>query len=269
MLSFIEDFMPNKKLSFYTLSRQYDSDVERVIKNVYDQVDEIVVILNNSMTARLSKSVDPIGKVVIFIKKHTYFPDMRNYALSKVHGDWVCWLDSDEIFSEAFLKKMRGFTNQDTYDGYKLKRIHFYKTPHHVFDAFSHLRLCKVTDKLKYVGIVHELLMGVSNRRKLRSDKQVIYHFNKYSDIKAKNLEYLTLLEKEYNYALKIDDKKLIELAEFRIWCNRNIDNVDKYYDRRAFNNVWRQYKRRLEKVLAGQNHYHLNLHRLEKAHIR
>jgi len=261
--------MRNKKniLSFYTLSRYYDADIERTLKNVYKYADEIVVILNNPRKETKNLDYDIEKKVTFYIKSHTYFADMRNFALSKLHGDWVMWLDSDEIFSEEFLKKIKKYINQTEYDGYKIKRIHFYKTKRQVFDAFSHLRLCRKNPQLRYVGIVHELLMGVSNRKKLRSTREVIYHLNRYEDIVDNNIYYLTLLNKEYEYALKSHDLKLIELAEFRIWCNRNIDNVDNYYDKRKFGNVWASYKRRLDRVLAGNKHYHESLKRLEKAY--
>ncbi|MFQ5452060.1 MAG: glycosyltransferase [Candidatus Paceibacterota bacterium] len=255
-------------ISFYIMSKVFTDEVKRAVDNVYSYVDEIIVVLHDDTNAqKKARSYDPNDKIKIYQKKFTYFADMRNHALNHTTGDWITWLDSDEIFSPFFLQNIKALANQSKYDGYKIHRLHFYKTKYEVEDPFSHLRLFKKKKGLRYVGMVHELLTGLRCIKLLKSRKYEVWHFNNYKYMKANNQKYRAILEKELEFARKLNDRKLIELAKFRIWSNRNIDCVDYFYNPAKMKEVQKEFKQRLKEVLGDKKHYHNLLVKLEKAH--
>jgi glycosyltransferase involved in cell wall biosynthesis len=260
--------MKRKSISFYIFAERADEGVIRAVKNVYDFVDELIVRLDEKKEgAELLEEIDRQSKIKIFPQKFTDFADVRNFALSKVTGDWVLTLDSDEIFSRALLNNLARYVEDEKFDGYKFNRIHFYKSKEEARDPFQHLRLFRKTKGVKYTGSVHELLEGVERIYKCQSWKSVILHFNKYRDMVSKNKRYHAILEEELKLAKKGDYPQLVELAKFRLWCNENIDNPEHFKDLEKMSDLKQEFELKLKQVLKGRKHYHHDLAKLE--HLR
>lgn len=255
-------------ISFYCMSPDLSIGLKRAVQNVYSFVDEIIIILGlDPKKATLPVYFDPVHKIKIFYKPFTYFADMRNFALSKITGQWVLMLDSDEIFSAKLLENIRTLVQTKRYDGYKFHRVHFYQMPDETMDIFMHTRLFRA-GKVLYVGRVHELLDGLINIKDVKDTKQVILHFNKLTDMGKNNIKYLAILERELALAKKYKNERLYATTEFRIWANTHIDNIRLYKNPKLSQAVKREfYKRRdnLMKVLGNKKNYHEELLALEK----
>jgi len=256
----------DSKISFYTFSEVVDEGTLRAIKNVYNFVDELVVRLNKKNIGLSEiKKIDEKKKIKVINKDFTCFADIRNFCLANTLGDWILTLDSDEIFSAEFLKNIRKYVKNGDVSGYKIKRIHFYKTKNEAPDPFLHLRFFKKNHNTKYSGLVHELLSGVEKIKKINNNKEIIYHFNSFSDMLKKNQKYRTILKKELHLAQQKQDEDLIKLAKFRLWSNVNIDDPRNFSDRKKMDEIMGQFKIKLKKVLRGRTNYHEDLYRLEK----
>lgn len=262
--------MKNKRnsISFYCISPDLSVGLKRAIQNVYSFVDEIIIILgSDTKKAALPVYFDPQYKIKTFYKPFTYFAQMRNFALSKITGQWILTLDSDEIFSTKLLENVRILVQTKRYDGYKFHRVHFYQTPNETMDIFMHTRLFRA-GKVLYVGKVHELLDGLINIKEVMDTKQVILHFNRLSDMGKNNIKYLAILERELELAKKYKNERLRAATEFRIWANLHVDNIRIYKNPRLAQAIKREfYKRRdqLMKVLGNKKNYHEELLALEK----
>jgi len=260
------------KISFYIFSENIDEGVIRATENVYNFVDEIIVRVgvSNDNQENLG-SIDRDNKVKIIRKKFTTFAGIRNICLENCLNEWILTLDSDEVFSQDFLKKIRNYAKAEDIDGYKVKRIHFYGTKHEVFDPFSHLRFFRNSPKLKYLGLVHELLSGVNKARvkEIGNNREVIYHYNQYEDMVSKNKEYRLLLKEEKKLAIESKDSNLIDLADFRLWSNANIDNPEHFQDKEKMQAIMTEFSKKLEEMLGGRENYHKELGRLERMRLK
>lgn len=257
-----------KKLSFYTVAERL-AELQMSVNNVYEYVDEIILRVGPEETeesiSKFLKQHDKEDKVKIFKKKFTNFADIRNFALFKTTGDWVLTLDSDETFSEKSLKSLRKLIQQDKYDGYKFFRIHFYKTAKQAMDPFKHKYLFRRKAGVKYAGNVHELLTGIEKIMEITDRKMVIYHYNSYSYMIKNNKKYHSILLGELAAAKKAESTHLIDLANFRLWANANIDNPENFRDEKKMKELQSEFDKRLKAVLGNNTHYHAELAQLEK----
>lgn len=258
----------HNSISFYCISPDFSDSLKRAIQNVYSFVDEVIIVFgSDSKKPTLPVYFDPQHKIKTFYKPFTHFSDMRNFALSKISGQWVLMLDSDEIFSTKLLENLRLLVSTKKYDAYKFHRVNFYQTPNETMDIFTHTRLFRAGIAL-YVGRVHELLDGIINIKEVMDTKQVILHFNRLSDMEKNNRKYLAILQRELEFANKSKNQHLRAVAEFRIWANIHIDNVKIFNDPYLVKTAReRFYKRRSElmKVLGNKKNYHEELLALEK----
>lgn len=259
------------KISFYTFSEDISPGVIRAIKNVYQYVDDIVIRVGKKENLDILSKIDPSNKVRVFQKKFTTFADVRNFCLSKTLFDWVLTLDDDETFSSIFLSSLAELKKDRKVFGYKINRIHFYHTKKEVFDPFKHLRFFKKNKGVRYLGRVHELLDGIEKNRvkEISNINMTIFHFNKYKDMVLKNKKYLAILQDELAIAEKTKDSRLINLAEFRIWSNQNIDNVGNFYKLEKMKTIRKEFDARLEQVLGKDKNYHKRLMKLESIYLK
>lgn len=114
--------------------------------------DEIIVIHDGDI---------PEHNLDIKIYSHPLngdFASQRNYALEKAKGEWVLFVDSDEIVSPQLAKEILGAIDQPNISGYYLKRVDsFYNQTlrHGETGDIKILRLAK-KDAGKFCRPVHE-----------------------------------------------------------------------------------------------------------------
>lgn len=260
----MKNSLEQPKLSFYTFAKNLDASCLRTISNVYDYVDELIVILSNEFAiSETLKVPDLQKKVKFFYEPFRNYAQMRNFALAKVTGKWVLALDSDETLSTKLLLNLRKLITDQQYTGYKIMRIHYYQTKNQVYDPFLHLRLFKLSPIVKYVGQVHELLMNVKKISKIMDKEMVIFHFNTLETMIENNKKYYQMLMQYKAAATKYSNQNLVDLADFLIWCNQNIDNPLYITKRQNLKRVKTEYQRRLKLILNGRKHYHDDLAKL------
>ncbi|OGK64997.1 hypothetical protein A2313_02720 [Candidatus Roizmanbacteria bacterium RIFOXYB2_FULL_41_10] len=262
----MEKLSKQSKVSFYTFANKTDQPLLRAIKNVYNSVDKLVVVLNHkSLEYKQIKALDKENKIEIYNHRFRNYSQMRNFALSKIESGWVLILDSDETFSETFLKKIPHLVSSNEYSGYKVPRIHFYNTKYQTFDPFLHLRLYKKTPAIKYVGQVHEMLMNVKKVKKIVDPKMAINHYNSLSVMIKNNKKYHQMLLEYRKIANQYKDENLIKLSDFLIWCNQNIDNPLFFVHKKGLKKVQEEYQIRLKQILRGRKHYHRDIIKLNQ----
>ena len=78
----------------------------RSLNSIKGQVDEIVVVDTGSMDNTIAVAQKQ-GAIVYPYKWQNDFSSARNYALEKLEGDWVVFLDADEYFTAATMNNLR------------------------------------------------------------------------------------------------------------------------------------------------------------------
>lgn len=136
------------------------------IQSIHGAVDEIVVVDNGSTdrTPRLARS---FPKVKLLTSDAADFAALRNLGLQHVGGDWLMWLDADEVFYPDLAAAMPRLTADPDVDGYTcwfyhLMRSYWYMQNSCDRDGLFYRRfLVRRVPGLRWEGRVHERLVGV------------------------------------------------------------------------------------------------------------
>lgn len=176
---------------------------EEAIKNCLQSLswcDEVIVIDDESVdnTVKIAQS----SKATVYVRAlNNNFSSQRNFGLQKAKGDWVLFVDADEIVSPALWFEIMQHTNSpnDNYSGYYLKRQdtlwnHVLKNGE--TGNIKFLRLGK-KDTGKWEGAVHEAWNITGQKMTLNNPLMHYPHItvenflndiNFYTDIRAKEL---------------------------------------------------------------------------------
>lgn len=109
-----------------------------MLKSIKDLADEIIIVDDNSTdnTKDMIKELDNpnIQHYVYGFGQH--FGNGRQYANDKATGDWVLWLDADEVIHENDIEQLRKFIEdaekEDKFDVCHLEYIHFIENFGHI-----------------------------------------------------------------------------------------------------------------------------------------
>lgn len=158
------------KISFCLLNYYEDWLVCRAVSQVYDYVDEILI-------GDCSRGKDKLPAVVKGFSKIRIVPDpgfdegtefswakWRNYVQSFASGDWILWIDPDEIYPLRMMKKLRDWLRET-----KVEAVGFIRV---AYETHKRIKIRNKEPKircwrnLKYIhwkGKIHENPVGFRN----------------------------------------------------------------------------------------------------------
>lgn len=93
--------------------------VEHCIKSVVEQIgtEDEIIIINDGSTDSSEIIIDQYRKrypqIQYFFQKNQGLSDARNKGLNRATGDYVIWLDSDDILCTEALKKLSEYTRKN------------------------------------------------------------------------------------------------------------------------------------------------------------
>jgi len=131
------------------------------IKSVYDAVQEIVVVDNGSTDGTV-ESIKGFSKAKLYFSDEASFSDLRNFALSKISGDWVLIVDADEVFYDDLKERLQALVRDETVDAYicwfyQLMRSYYYMQNRSDCDPiFKKIHIIRNVPGFHYEGAVHE-----------------------------------------------------------------------------------------------------------------
>ncbi len=136
---------------------------ERHIKAVLESVKEIadqIVVLDSGSEDRTLEIVKPFG-VEVHYRPFDNFVNQKNYLLSLCRGEWVLFLDDDEVVSAELSKSIKEAVSRNSdFSGYRINRVTNYlgRWIRHAWNPDYQLRLAK-RKRCRWVGdMVHERL---------------------------------------------------------------------------------------------------------------
>lgn len=112
--------IPNTKIIGISLIRDEDVFIERVLKNVYDFCDKILVA-DNCSTDKTGEIVKGLAKTNPKIEYHRIQSCSESHQMIEKYAGtntWVFGLDGDEIYDPAGMLKMREDLLAGKYDGW-------------------------------------------------------------------------------------------------------------------------------------------------------
>jgi len=144
-------------LSVIVFSRNEQKNIIDCLKTV-DWADEIVLIDDYS-TDNTIKLAKKFKNLKVFKHHLKDFASQHNFAINKVKGDWLFFLDADERVSPALKSQIKQAVRSNQLAGFKVNRINIFLGKRLRYGGWSPdqpTRLFK-KDKLKrWQGIIHE-----------------------------------------------------------------------------------------------------------------
>jgi len=168
-------------ISVVVLTLNEEDRISRCLKSV-SWADEIIVVdsFSSDATADLaSKFTDNI-----LFRKFDSFSAQRSFAVEQAKGDWVFFLDADEVVSEGFEKEVRDIVNDSSCCAYRVDRLEFFMGDFICHGGFGlgqhnhHIRLWRKGSGF-FVGDVHEKLVVNGDVGRMKS--HILHYSNEGS----------------------------------------------------------------------------------------
>lgn len=179
---------PEATISVCMIVKDEAEQIERCLKSIHDQVDEIIVVDTGSQdnTRALAQGFEKV-KLYDFEWSHD-FAAARNEALSHATQDWILSLDADEYVADDFVAQLRpflGLAQQPDLYAFPILAVDSAGEIDHSNSISMVPRLFPNREAYRYRGKVHEMVYH-QERKKLdyMSLKQLpIYHVGYRPDI--------------------------------------------------------------------------------------
>ncbi len=184
-------------ISVVVLTKNEEKNLEKCLKALL-WCDEILVIDDNSndKTVQIAKKFD----VKVFQQTLQDFSLQRNFGLEKAQGEWILFIDADELVSKDLKEEIQKIIkNTKKYDGFYLKRVDELWKKILLHGEIGNIRLLRLgrKEKGKWRGRVHEVWeingrIGELKNKLIHYPHQSIEEFlkeiNSYTDLRAKEL---------------------------------------------------------------------------------
>jgi len=108
------------RLSGIVLTRNEEDGIVKCLKKL-SFCDEIIVI-DDCSTDKTLEYARKIGVITYKRNLAGDFAGQRNFGLSKAGGDWVLFVDADEIVSNKLAQEIKKVTKNGEMDGYSVNR---------------------------------------------------------------------------------------------------------------------------------------------------
>lgn len=175
-------------------------------KNIKDCLESLkwceeILIVDNHSEDKTVEIAEKMGAKVLTSELNNDFSSIRNFALDKVKGEWVLFIDADERVSNNLISEILNIKEKalNEFDGFYIKRIDFMwgrELKHGETRDTRLLRLAR-RNKGEWKGKVHE---EWKVNGKIGELKNPIFHYphqsmseflreiNFYTDIRSKEL---------------------------------------------------------------------------------
>jgi len=131
-----------------------NSSLDELFLKSLSLADEVVIVVDSQFRKPVKR-----GKINYYYHPLSHdFSTQRNFALDKSHGEWVLFVDDDEIISSELMKEIRQNIDQSTLSGFLIPRkdICFHQVINHGESGdIKLLRLAKQSAG-KFTRKVHE-----------------------------------------------------------------------------------------------------------------
>lgn len=154
---------PAQSLSVCIIARDAELTLGKCLDSLKDVADEIIVAVDENtkdatreIAKRYVKGFSPKDELVFDIKSpmETGFDEARNTSVAKAKGDWVLWIDSDEVLFHP--ERLQKYLRQNQFNAYAIRQIHYSVEPAGVLRIDLPARLFRNHSGVKFFGVVHE-----------------------------------------------------------------------------------------------------------------
>lgn len=196
------------KVSICMIVKNEEANIERCLTSLRTFADELIVVDTGS-TDRTIDLCKAAGAQVYTFEWNGSFSDARNFSLDQATGDWVLWMDADEVLDVTSSVDWKERLLEETEPVLNIHLINYMgdsPDPNETFHI-AHTRLFRNRIGLRFLYNIHETLnveevfTGENALSKIKQfDGLTIYHYGyltPYILAKDKSKRNLLLLERE------------------------------------------------------------------------
>lgn len=183
-------------VSLAMIVRNEVATLPRLLDSVAGFVDEIVIVDTGSNDGTLDVAQRYTDNVAT-ITWPDDFSVARQEAFDRASGEWVCWLDADDVVLGAeHIRRLAGEAPRDV-DGFYWRYVYGQDPAGRSTCEFWRERCVRNDGSFRWQGRVHETLWSSAPARLVRSDAVVVEHHSPPDRAEAKSRRNLALLERE------------------------------------------------------------------------
>ncbi|MFL5883949.1 MAG: glycosyltransferase [Thermoleophilaceae bacterium] len=189
------------KLSLCMIVKDEEEMLPRCLDSVHDAVDEIVIVDTGS-TDRTVEIAESFGAKVLHKEWTGDFAEARNASFDAATGDWILYLDADEVLVKEDAERLRAVTGRVWRESFFIVETNFTgDAGDGTATTHSTLRVFRNRPEYRFEGRIHEQIA------------HTLPAFN------AERLEYSTIRIEHYGYlgavrSSKEKSRRNIELLE-------------------------------------------------------
>lgn len=191
---------PAQSLSVCVIARDAELTLAKCLDSIQGIADEIIVAVDENtkdatreIAIKYAKGFSSIDELVFDIPSplDSGFDAARNACIARAKGDWVLWIDADEVMfhPERLKKYLRG----NGLNAYALRQIHYSVEPPGVMRVDLPARLFRNHTGVKFFGVVHEhpeteINKGIGHAM-LIGDVSIAHYGYSTEDVRRKRFE--------------------------------------------------------------------------------
>lgn len=153
------------RLSGCLIVRNNETTIRPCLESLKPWVDELIVVDTGSTDAT-PRIAEEIGARVFHWPWQDDFAAARNVSLDHARGEWLFWMDSDDVIPEDCGRKLRALADgkhPDHLFGYVMQ-VHCPGNDHHDVTVVDHVKLFRNRPELRFEFRIHEQILPAIRR---------------------------------------------------------------------------------------------------------
>lgn len=256
----------NSTISLSMIVKNESQHLYNCLNSVKNVVDEIVIVDTGSTdnTIEIAKSFN--AKIFRY-EWNDDFSAARNFALKNTTGNFLLYMDADEVLTEKSKQELVKLSQTIKKVGYlcTVKSIDHFTNNH---NSIRYVRFFKNSDSIKFIGKVHEQITDSlleNNYEIIHSNIEILHYGYNISkeDKKLKAQRNLQLLLRDYNQGNK-NAYQYFQIAQ-SFFILENYPEAEKYFNYAvSANNLSKDLKAECFFYLANINHKNFDIKNAE-----
>jgi len=151
---------PRQTLSVCMIAKDAGASIRQTIDSVKGIATEIIVAVDETTkddTRQILKAYAPEVNIKLLEIRSplvTGFDAARNVSIEKATGDWILWIDADEVLHHSH--RLLQYLRPSQYKGFAIKQHHVAVEPASIIKTDLPCRLFRNGRGVRFFGVVHE-----------------------------------------------------------------------------------------------------------------
>lgn len=196
-------------ISLAMIVKNEERCLARCLESIKGAFDEIVIVDTGSNDDTKNIARRYTDRIYDFVWQKD-FAAARQFAFDQATGDWVVWLDADDIVMNANRVKRLAETAKPDVGGFYWRYIYDRDDSGNIRCEFWRERCVRNDGSFRWEGRIHEVLVPKQPRNLVQSDEVVVVHHpdpNRSDEKQRRNLE---ILESEYESRREASPPRLL-----------------------------------------------------------